>query len=68
MRGQKTPWINTMVKFDDPSSYTGTGVVTGRQVRPTDAVRIKVHTITDRTDQSMVGKETWIHADHVEQI
>lgn len=53
------------VSFDDPWGYTGTGKVISGQEHPTDAVLVKVETITDRTDQSAVGREVWILAPHV---
>lgn len=53
------------VEVSDPLGYSGTGTVVRWQTTPTDAVLVKMLTITDRTDQSVVGREVWVMRPHV---
>lgn len=56
------------VEVVDPLGYHGMAVVLDEQTTPTHAVLVRMLTITDRTDQSMVGRETWVLAGHVTSV
>lgn len=59
------PVLGDIVDVNDPLSYSGEGVVVEVQRHPHHAVRVQMRTITDRTDQRMVGRSTWFLAPHV---
>ena len=57
-----------MVKVHDPLGYSGTGQVTAVQHSPTEAVEVRMLTITDRSDQSVVGRKVWFLVPHVRRF
>lgn len=60
--------LDRLVDVHDPLGYSGRGVVVEVQERPHEAVRVDMLTITDRTDQTVVGRSVWVLADHVRVI
>jgi hypothetical protein len=59
------PRVGDVVDVHDPLGYSGHGRVTKVQIRPHHAVVVKMYSITDRTDQRMVGREASFLASHV---
>lgn len=59
------PKVGAVVEVHDPLGYSGRGTVTKVQVRPHHAVEVLMETITDRTDQRVVGKHIWVLAGYV---
>lgn len=56
------------VDVHDPLGYSGRGTITAVMVNPHHAVLVRMETITDRVDQSTVGKEIWVLTGHVEPV
>jgi hypothetical protein len=58
--------MGELVTVSDPMGYSGEGTVVRVQTTPHHAVFVHMHTITDRTDQSAVGREIWVLAGNIE--
>lgn len=61
------PRIGATVTVTDPMGYSGTGIVIQVQERPHHAVLVELLTITDRTSQTAVGRQTWVLGPHVQE-
>lgn len=59
------PTVGQTVNVHDPLGYSGTGEVTALQHHPHAAVEVRMATITDRADQSVVGRCVWVLVPHV---
>ena len=57
--------VGQRVDVHDPLGYSGTGVIEEIQLRPHEAVLVRMETITDRIDQSVVGRSVWVLTGHV---
>jgi len=65
---QGIPRKGATVEFADPLGYSGRGIVVKSQLRPHHAVLVFVEEITDRTDQSVVGRRVWLLGQHVTEV
>lgn len=54
-----------LVDCVDPLGYSGQGTVVQTQDQPTAATLVRMHAITDRTDQHAVDREVWFMTAHL---